>query len=301
MLVENSLAALGVGGGELGAVVDENEFGETHVVEEGVAAGDVEDVDGGGGEGAAVEFEFDLGPIGVAAADDLGFETGAVEVEADAAGEGVGFDPTGEAVLGVGLERDVGVEAGVGVAAGADAEGLLAAVDFLGGGDEGPCGGGVAFAGAIVAAGPARGETVGAGDFEAGVGEEIRAFAIERGAVDLAEEAGGLAEPLVTLVGGIADEGGDDGLDLRGRGELGELGEGGEAREGVGIADDSGGEVEGDGGSVAPEGAGGVAADGGVGGAERGAVGGLVEPAETVERPEGVEGGKGGRGRRRWI
>lgn len=102
MLVENLFAALGIGGGEFGAVVDEDEFGEADVVEEGVAAGDVEDVDGGSGEGAAVELEFDLGPIGVAAADDLGLEVGAVEVETDAAGEGVGFDPTGEAVLGVG-------------------------------------------------------------------------------------------------------------------------------------------------------------------------------------------------------
>ena len=108
--------------------------------------------------------------------------------------------------------------------------------------------------------------------------------------MDAAQDAGRFFEPIVGLVGGVADEARDDGLDLFGLGELGEFYKGGEFGERIGIADDGAAKVERDGAGVVTEGADGVAADGGVGVIERAAVRGLVEEPEAVERPERVDG-----------
>jgi hypothetical protein len=56
--------------------------------------------------------------------------------------------------------------------------------------------------------------------------------------VDAGEQAARFPEPFVLLIGGIADEAGDDGFDLGGRGEFGELYEGREFGEGIGVAGD---------------------------------------------------------------
>ena len=108
--------------------------------------------------------------------------------------------------------------------------------------------------------------------------------------MDAAQDAGRFFQPLVGLVGGVANEAGDDCLDLFSLGELGEFYEGSEFGECIGIAHDRATKVEGNGASVVTKSADGVAADGGVGVIEREAVRGLVEEPQAVEGPERVDG-----------
>ena len=92
------------------------------------------------------------------------------------------------------------------------------------------------------------------------------------------------------MVGGVANEAGDDRLDLFSLGKFGEFHEGGEFGECIGIADHRTAKVEGDGASVVTKSTDGVAADGGLSVIERDAVRGLVEESEAVEGPERVDG-----------
>ena len=235
--MEDGFAALGVGQNQFGGVVGDGEFDQAHIVEERFAAGDVQDVDARGGAIAAVKFDLDLGPVRVAA-DDFGFDTGVVDVEAGPAAQRARPNPAGEPILRIRFHGYIGVEARVGVAGRHDAEREFAAVKFAFGAGLGPRGGGIGIAGAVVAAFPADGQVIVAEGFEAGIGEQIGAFAIKAGAVDAGEQAARFPEPFVLLTGGIADEAGDDGFDLGGRGEFGELYEGREFGEGIGVAGD---------------------------------------------------------------
>jgi hypothetical protein len=238
MFEEELFAAFGVAGCDSAPVVDGDQFGQTHVIEERIAAGDVEDVDARSAEGAAVELDLQFGPVGVAASNGLGLDARAVDVEADLALQGLGSDPAGEAVRRVRLESYVGVQAGVGVAASDDADRLLAAVKLSVALHDRPRGALVGLAVAVVAALPAHGQTVAAADLEAGVREQVRAFAVDGRAVDFAEKARRLAQPLVALVRGVAHDAGHDRLDLFRLRKLGELHERGEFRQSIGIADD---------------------------------------------------------------
>ena len=264
MLVEQLLAALGVGRQEWRVVVGEDQLHQPDIVEERLAVRDVQHVDAGRGAITAVELEFQLRPIGPAPADRLGLESRAVEIEAGFAADRVRFHPAGETISRVGFQRDVGVEAGVGVTGGRNAYALPAAVKAVRVRGDRPLRRLVGFAVAVVAPFPALGQAVAADDFEARVREEIRAFAIHGGAVNPAQYPGCLAEPLVGLVGGVAHDAGDDGLYRSGLGKLGELHQRGELGERVRVADHGRGKEQRHGGGVAAEGADGVAADSGV-------------------------------------
>ena len=216
----------------------------------------MQQVDAGLGALAAVEDDLDLGPVGLAGGDLLGLGAADVVVEAGLAAQRVGLDPGAETIFGVRLELDVGEEARVSLATGDGAHGVLAGTDVLRVDDDAPVGVLVARALAVVAALPTeRGLLVVSDFFEAGIGQQVRAFDVGRGLVLLGEQAGSLVEPFVGLHRRISGELTHERLDLRGSREIGELHEGGQSGGRGLVGHDARAEEELLGGGVGAEGA----------------------------------------------
>ena len=293
MLPEDVFAAFGIASDDgLGVGFGlGDEFAEFYIIEGAVAFAVVRQHDAGLGIAAAVVGGLNERPVG-APRETLGLHAAETVTDADpSSGKVGGLHPACEAVFGVRLQRHLDIQGGESRFRKVAGHGFGSAVGGVG---HLPPGIGRdterTAASDVVVSYPAFREAIRAGDFKAGIGQEVRAF-FKRSLrlVPAPEHAGGFTQPLVFLYRSVHGEAFHEGLNLRRGGKLGQLDQRGQPGDGVRIAHHSRAEIELLSRFVRLESPHRVAAEAGVFGQERGIGGGLIESVETLQRPQGVK------------
>ena len=97
---------------------------------------------------------------------------------------------------------------------------------------------------AVVAPFPSFWQSIGGELLQSGIGQQIGAFLEKLDLMNLGQDAGGLIQPFVGAMHRIARQGGDQGLDFFGGGELCQFNQSGEPGDQIGVGHHAGAEKQ---------------------------------------------------------